>query len=97
MFYKLKSVVSFLKFFNCRVFFPGNLTDESPIVCPHCGQLTDTECMLAPGRLCPEVQPLTLSCTILAEKALLLYIVPFIEKRYPFHIPILGSLVLVFM
>ena len=46
------------------------------------------------GRLRPEVQPLTLSYTILAEKVPLL---PFIEKRYPFHIPILGSLVLVFM
>ena len=45
------------------------------------------------GRLRPEVQPLTLSYTILAEKVPLLY--TFIEKRYPFHIPILGSLVLV--
>ena len=50
------------------------------------------------GRLRPEVQPLTLSYTILAEKVTLLSVyIPFTEKRYPFHIPTLESLVLVFM
>ena len=39
------------------------------------------------GRLRPEVQPLTLLYTILAEKVPLLY--PFIEERCPFHIPTL--------
>ena len=47
------------------------------------------------GRLRPEVQPLTLLYTILADKVPLL--LPFIEKRYPFHIPTSGSLVLIFM
>ena len=46
------------------------------------------------GRLFPEVQPLTLLYH-LAEKVLLLY--TFYWKRYPFHIPSLGSLVLIFM
>ena len=41
------------------------------------------------GRLRPEAQPLTLLYTILAEKVPLY--IPFIEKRYPFHIPSLGS------
>ena len=50
------------------------------------------------GRLRPEVQPFTLLYTILAEKAPLLYTCrSFIEERYPFHIPSLGSLVLIFM
>ena len=44
------------------------------------------------GRLRPEVQPLTLSYTILAEIRYPFYIVPFIEKRYAFHIPILEVL-----
>ena len=39
------------------------------------------------GRLHPEVQPLTLFYTILAEKLPLLY--TFYEKRYPFNIPTL--------
>ena len=39
------------------------------------------------GRLCPEVQPLTLLYAILAEKVPVY--IPFIEKRYPFHIPTL--------
>ena len=43
----------------------------------------------------PEVQPLTLLYTILAERYP--FYIPFIEKSYPFHIAILGSLVLVFM
>ena len=47
------------------------------------------------GRLRPEVQPLAILYTILAEKVPLLY--TFIEKRYPFHIPTLGSVVLIFM
>ena len=47
------------------------------------------------GRLHSKVQPLTLSYTILAEKVPL-YIY-FIEKRYPFHIPSLRSLALIFM
>ena len=47
------------------------------------------------GRLRPEVQPLTLLYTILAEKVP--FYIPCIEKRYPFHIPTLGSLVLNFM
>ena len=45
------------------------------------------------GRLHPEVQPLTPLYTILAEKVL----IPFIEKRYPFHRPTLESLVLIFL
>ena len=40
------------------------------------------------GRLRPEVQPLTLSYTTLAEK---------VPLSYTFHKPVLGSLVLVFM
>ena len=36
------------------------------------------------GRLHPEVQPLTLVYTILAEKVL--FYIPFIDKGYPFHI-----------
>ena len=48
------------------------------------------------GRLCPEVQPLTLVYTIWAEKVPLLYTFQ-VEKRYPFHTPTLGSLVLIFM
>ena len=47
------------------------------------------------GRLRLKVQPLTLLYTILADKVPLL--LPFIEKRYPFHIPTSGSLVLIFM
>ena len=46
-----------------------------------------------PGRLLPEVQPLTLLYAILAEKAPILY--TFYLKRYPFHIPSLGSTVLI--
>ena len=42
------------------------------------------------GRLRPEVQPLTLLYTILAEKVPLLY--TFYWKRYPFHIPTLPNL-----
>ncbi len=41
------------------------------------------------------VQPLTLLYTILAEKVPLLD--TFYTKRYPFHIPTLGRLVLIFM
>ena len=39
------------------------------------------------GEAPPEVQPLTLLYTVLAEKVPLLY--TFIEKRYPFNIPTL--------
>ena len=46
------------------------------------------------GRLRLEVQPLTLLYTTLAEKVPL---IPFIEKRYPFHLPTLGSLVFIFV
>ena len=41
-------------------------------------------------------QPVTLLYTILAEKAPL-FIYFLLKKRYPFHIPTLGSLVLIFM
>ena len=47
------------------------------------------------GRLRPVVQPLTLSDILLAEKVS--FYTPFIEKRHPFHIPTLGSVVLIFM
>ena len=47
------------------------------------------------GWLRPEVQPLTFLYTILAEKVP--FYIPFIAKRYYFHIPTLGSLVLIFM
>ena len=47
------------------------------------------------GRLRPEVQPLTLLYTILAKRYP--FYISFIEERYPFHIPNLGSLVLIFM
>ena len=48
---------------------------------PRGGYLTK----LKTGKLRPEVQPLTLLYTILAEKVPLY--MPFIEKKYPFHIP----------
>ena len=49
------------------------------------------------GRLRPEIQPLTLLYTILAEQKRYPFYIPFIEERYPFHIPTFGSPVLIFM